>query len=110
MSRRCQAFYENNRGRHAQMGHSVTHSAPQSMPGSSYNPADTIVCPIDGKPTARLPDGTYVCDDGHVTVRTPDGGFAPAGSTTVQFGREDCAIFNRYPKPVHWDEENVSPA
>ena len=27
----------------------------------------------------------------------------------VQFRREDCAVFERYPQRVHWDSENVGP-
>ena len=47
----------------------------------------------------------------HTTNRLQALGFtigSPAvGSPTVQFRHEDCEIFERYPKPVHWDEDNI---
>jgi MoxR-like ATPase len=33
----------------------------------------------------------------------------PKPPPPVQFSREDCELLERYPKPVHWDSENVSP-
>jgi MoxR-like ATPase len=33
----------------------------------------------------------------------------PVASGSERFTREDCAVFDRYPKPVHWDTTNVSP-
>ena len=87
----------------------MVYGPPIGTPGASLNPPMTIRCPIDSGLAVRQEDGSYLCRTGHLIVATADGGFAPTGSTTVKFVREDCAIFERYPKLVHWDEENVRP-
>jgi hypothetical protein len=108
MSRR-RGYRESNGGRHVQIGHPMVQGPGLRLPGRSYNPPDIISCPIDNVPAVRQPDGSYICQNGHVTVRTVDGGFAPAKSAIVQFARDDCTIFDRYPKSVPWNAKNVSP-
>lgn len=34
---------------------------------------------------------------------------SPIAPPSVGFSREDCAIFERYSRPLHWDDENVRP-
>jgi hypothetical protein len=35
---------------------------------------------------------------------------SPAVSPGIQFRSADCAVFERYPQRVHWDDKNVKPA